>query len=915
MADRTVVFRLTADIASFRASMAQAGASVKKAADDMTAATKDGAKFRAGLTSVGDTAGKVGLVAAAGLGAAIKASMDWETAWAGVTKTVEGSESQLATLEGQLRDMAKTMPATHSEIAAVAQAAGALGVATPDVASFTRTMIMLGEATDDLSADQAATSIAQMTNVMQTAPEDVDNLASALVALGNNGASTEGQIIQMAQRIAGTGAVLGLAEDEILAIANATASMGIEVEAGGTAVSTVFSKMATAAANGGSDLEAFATAAGLTAEEFQNLVKTSPADAFVALTKGLDATSDAGGNVFAVLKSLGLSDVRVSRAMLSIAGSGDVLTDSLNMGAQAWNENTALMNEYEKRADTAAARSQVAWNNIKDSAIEFGDVALPVVASAADKVAALAGAFGKLPGPVKTGLVAVGGLTAVLGGSVWAGSKVVNGVSSMRKAFDDLGGSASGARGKMVALSFAAGGVLEIFSLLASEQAKSKGYVDALTASLEDQTGALTENAIAAHLEEEGWLEYAQEIGLSLDTVTAAAMGNADAMREVEAAASAAKGAWWNPMDAVSNADAGQFVDNVRAQADALEKARSSQERTTEATIAGADAVDKYGTVTGNVTAPIGGMTDALKKQRSAARDTAGAFVGLGDSLNDAKVSLSEWIAQMADQASALRNFQRNAEQAANRGLRQGLIAALREAGPEGAMRMRQLANASDEELGRANRAWKRGQDAIKDYTNQVGGVPKSVSTKLVLNGIGKAQSDVAYYKRQLQDLDGTTATTWVQVGHRKLNAAGGIHENGVQTYATGGLDVANAHPPMVSTTQRVWAEPETKGEAYIPFADDWRRPRAIAIWQETGRRLGQEFQRFAAGGINGPAAAFSDVGMAELRALRAEVALLRNPSRGGIAIQRDAAALVGDYTGKAVGKALDDVIRPAARK
>ena len=915
MADRTVVFRLTADIASFRASMAQAGASVKKAADDMTAATKDGAKFRAGLTSVGDTAGKVGLVAAAGLGAAIKASMDWETAWAGVTKTVEGSESQLATLEGQLRDMAKTMPATHSEIAAVAQAAGALGVATPDVASFTRTMIMLGEATDDLSADQAATSIAQMTNVMQTAPEDVDNLASALVALGNNGASTEGQIIQMAQRIAGTGAVLGLAEDEILAIANATASMGIEVEAGGTAVSTVFSKMATAAANGGADLEAFATAAGLTAEEFQNLVKTSPADAFVALTKGLDATSDAGGNVFAVLKELGLSDVRVSRAMLSIAGSGDVLTDSLNMGAQAWDENTALMNEYEKRADTAAARSQVAWNNIKDAAIEFGDVALPVVASAADKVATLAGAFGKLPGPVKTGLVAVGGLTAILGGSVWAGSKVVNGVSSMRKAFDDLGGSASGARGKMVAFSLAAGGVLTIVSLLASEQAKSKGYVDALTASLEDQTGALTENAIAAHLEEEGWLEYAQEIGLSLDTVTAAAMGNADAMRELEAAASDAKGAWWNPMDAVGNADAGQFVDNVRAQVDALEEARSSQERTTEAISAGADAVDKYGTVTGNVTAPIGGMTDALKKQRSAARDTAGAFVGLGDSLNDAKVSLSEWIAQMADQASALRNFQRNAEQAANRGLRQGLIAALREAGPEGAMRMRQLANASDEELGRANRAWKRGQDAIKDYTNQVGGVPKNVSTNIKLNNIAKAQSDLAYYKAALERLDGTTATTYVvQKGYKAPVAAGGIFEGGVQTYATGGLDVADAHPPMVSTTQRVWAEPETKGEAYIPFADDWCRPRAIAIWQETGRRLGQEFQRFAAGGINGPAAAFSDVGM-DLAALRREVALLRDPSRGGIAIQRDAAALVGDYTGKAVGKALDDVIRPAARK
>ena len=188
MADRSIVYRLQADISQFRAQMAQAGASVRKAADDMTSATKSGTTFRAGLDTVGRSAGKAGLVAAAGLGAAAKAAIDWETAWAGVTKTTDGTATQMAALEDQLRNLARTMPATHEEIAATAEAAGQLGVARENVASFTKTMLMLGETTN-LTADQAATSIAQIANVMQTAPDDIDNFGAALVALGNNGAT------------------------------------------------------------------------------------------------------------------------------------------------------------------------------------------------------------------------------------------------------------------------------------------------------------------------------------------------------------------------------------------------------------------------------------------------------------------------------------------------------------------------------------------------------------------------------------------------------------------------------------------------------------------------------------------------------------------------------------------------------
>lgn len=78
--------------------------------------------------------------------------------------------------------------------------------------------------------------------------------------------------------------------------------------------------------------------------------------------------------------------------------------------------------------------------------------------------------------------------------------------------------------------------------------------------------------------------------------------------------------------------------------------------------------------------------------------------------------------------------------------------------------------------------------------------------------------------------------------------ASGGIlgRANGgiVNTFANGG----EAHYPQIAPggTWRVWAEPETNGEAYIPFAKG-KRGRAMRVWEQVGRRFGVE--GFSSGG------------------------------------------------------------------
>jgi TP901 family phage tail tape measure protein len=374
-------------------------------------------KQREAMESIGRGSMIAGATVVAGLGLAVKAAVDWESSWTGVLKTVNGSEAQLGKLESGLRGLARTLPATHQEIAAVAEAAGQLGVETGSILDFTKVMINLGETTN-LSADQAATSIAQMMNVMKTAPGEVDRFGSTLVALGNAGASTEADIMDMAQRLAGAAKLIGATEADTLALASSMADMGIQAELGGGAMSRVMLKIYSAMQEGGSAATDFAKLAGMSAQEFAAKWQSSPVEAIDDIVQGLGRVKGEGGNVVETLGDLGISGTQNLQVMLSLAGAGDQLTDSLATGNKGWQENIALVEEAAKRYDTTAAKTEMARNAINDAAIEIGDVFLPVMASLAETVADVATWFAELPQPVQN---AVAGLSGVAGVGMLAG--------------------------------------------------------------------------------------------------------------------------------------------------------------------------------------------------------------------------------------------------------------------------------------------------------------------------------------------------------------------------------------------------------------------------------------------------------------------------------------------------------------
>lgn len=338
-------------------------------------ATALGAGFAANFgLAIGGVA--VGAAFAKGVSSAVSAAIDFESAFAGVAKTVDGTEAQLADLRQGIIDMSLAIPATTTEIAGVAEAAGQLGVATENIEDFTRVMIDLGNATN-LSADQAADSLARFTNITGLPQEDFDRLGSTIVALGNNLAGTESEITELALRLAGAGTQIGLTEQDILGFAGALSSVGVNAEAGGTALSRVFVAIAQGVREGGDDLAEFASVAGLSSEEFAEAFEKDAAGAIVAFITGLDQLGKSGEDVFGVLKDLNLDDVRVQDAVLRLASAQDILTSALDLSDTAWAENTALTKEAAARYETTESKMKLLGNRMTEVGRNLGEDLLP----------------------------------------------------------------------------------------------------------------------------------------------------------------------------------------------------------------------------------------------------------------------------------------------------------------------------------------------------------------------------------------------------------------------------------------------------------------------------------------------------------------------------------------------------------
>lgn len=359
--------------------------------------------------------------------AAVKSSIDFESAFTGVRKTVDATEEQFAALEKGILDMSSKMPTSANDIAGVAEAAGQLGIKTENILGFTEVMVKLGDSTN-LSADEAATALARLANITQMPQDKFENLGSTIVALGNNFATTESEITQMALRIAGAGKQLGMSEDKIAAVAAALSSVGIEAEAGGSAISKVMIDMQLSVEAGGAGLEQFASVAGMSADEFSKAFKEDAAQALNAFIVGLGKSEEKGQSTIKVLDDMGITEVRMRDALLRLAGAGDVLSNTLDVSSKAWNDNTALSKEAETRYKTVQSQISILVNNLKRLGITIANNIMPTVSSAIQSLNGIIEKFQNLSPETQNLILKMAVFAAAIGPVMLVVGKLTTGV-------------------------------------------------------------------------------------------------------------------------------------------------------------------------------------------------------------------------------------------------------------------------------------------------------------------------------------------------------------------------------------------------------------------------------------------------------------------------------------------------------
>ncbi|HGF7447992.1 TPA: phage tail tape measure protein [Enterococcus faecium] len=384
--------------------------------------------FGKGISGMG-TALSVGVTAPilAGATAVTTAAISWENAFAGVKKTndeVVDSNGNVvysySDLEKGLRDLATKLPASHQEIANVAEAAGQLGIKTENVVSFTKTMVDMGESTN-MSAETAATSLARLANITKLPQDKFSNLGAAIVDLGNNFATTESEITEMALRLAGAGSQIGLSQGDILGLSAALSSVGIEAEMGGSAISKVMVNMQVAAKTGlgqmedltaktgktrrelelmssnsskdfkdlagsigmttsemtgimkaSSNLENFGKIAGMSAQDFKKAFEEDAIGAIGKFIEGLGNAESQGTSAIEMLDEMGISEVRLRDSLLRAGNASDLFKDAVKRSNKAFGDNVALTNEANKRYETTESKLKMLKNEAVDAAIDLG---------------------------------------------------------------------------------------------------------------------------------------------------------------------------------------------------------------------------------------------------------------------------------------------------------------------------------------------------------------------------------------------------------------------------------------------------------------------------------------------------------------------------------------------------------------
>lgn len=414
-------------------------------------------------------------------GEIISSSDTIDSAYRDMRKTVNGTETEFEGLLDAAIKFSQTSITSADTMLEMQALGGQLGVLTKDLEQFGRITSSLDIATD-MDAEDIALRLGQIGNVLTLDIDGMQGFSDALVRLGNNMPAQESAIMNVAQRLSAVASTANFSGSEILAWSAAIASTGQRSEAAATAISNTISGIESAVVEGGDALQAFASVAGRTADDFKKIWEEDPTQALKEFLNGLQTISTSGESAVAALENMGITGVRQQQTLLGLSKTVETLDKALVISEDAWNGVSDQWGDAGDAAVEAAKKSEgfsgalaILKNNASNLAASLGDGLIEPMRYAAEIMRYFTDVLNSMPAPMKTAIVSIGGIATVVGTVVPVLAQFSKGWTAAAQMAVNAGGpigalisSLTGLEGATTAATAAAGGLSIGMTALAS---------------------------------------------------------------------------------------------------------------------------------------------------------------------------------------------------------------------------------------------------------------------------------------------------------------------------------------------------------------------------------------------------------------------------------------------------------------
>lgn len=882
MADRSVRIRLDANVEGFKAGMRTA----VKAVDDFEKRASDRIeKHAASINDLSNVALGAGAALTGFAGFAVKSAADFDQAMSNVQAGSMETAENMELLRQAALDAGESTVYSATESAGAIEELAKAGLSTADILGGGLSGALDLAASGGIEVSEAAEIASVAMKQFGLEGKDVAGIADNLAA-GAGKAVGDVDDLGMALNQAGTVAnSFGLSVDETVAGLAAFAEAGMKGSDAGTMMKTMLQQLGNPTEKSARLMEEL----GISVWDAQgNFI-------------GLDGVAGELETAFAGM------DQQSRQAALGVIFGADavrganILYAEGRAGIEEWN---AAVNDQGYAAEQAALRLDNLKGDIEElggaletAFINMGDGQQGPLRGLVQGATDLVGVFNDLPPLVQSTLGAGTGLAGLSLLAVGGLGKAVTAASDLKNSLENIGIATEGAKNKLKLLGIATGVGAAVtaagaaVAYFASEAAEAQANADSLAATFDELTGtatAATDTMILEQLNEHlsaGDWEQLREIGYSYSDVveaiksggpaydqlwrdientriaqhgwseesraTSDAMSNtADALREVgpayqlaaEQQAELAAGQQDLGDSAGYSAEQQQILDDAVVTLDGTIKA------TSESLAEFTELLFEAGLLTMSARDAQAAYHESVNEVGDTIDDLIEKHGGLGSALNEAKTDFDLTTAAGRDANTAFQDIARSG---------MDLTQTLAENGATQEELQASLDTTYSDLVAAAGQFGITG-DAADDLAREVLGIPDGVSIETWMDNQAELQARETQRTIDSIDRDITITTRFVTQGSPPrvsspgtrtgtVYANGGIREPSVRAFANG----AENHVAQIAPAGawRLWAEPETGGEAYIPLAAS-KRARSTDILADVANRFGMTLSKFDNGGM-----------------------------------------------------------------